>query len=101
MRRRRVAIEVATWRSVRSGGAAGSVTVGKGRRLDQPAGADGGGGNRGPLRHQESIGGNAHRRMMMKAAPAAPLVVAEADLLFELEISALEQPAQLGEIYQW
>ena len=34
---------------------------------------------------------------MMKAAPAAPLVVAETDLLFELEIIALDQPAQLGE----
>ena len=66
-------------------------------RLDQPAGADGRGGNRGPLRHQGSIGGNAHGRMMMKAAPAAPLVVAETDLLFELEIIALDQPAQLGE----
>jgi hypothetical protein len=38
--------------------------------------------------------------MMMKAAPAAPLVVPEADLLLEFEIVALDQPAQLGEIDQ-
>ena len=100
MRRLMVAIEDGTWRSVLSGGAAGSMTVGNGRRLDQPGGACGRGGNRGPLGHQESIGGDGQGRMMMKAAPTAPLVVAEADLLFEFEIVALDQPAQLGEIDQ-
>jgi hypothetical protein len=33
-----VAIDDGTWRSVLSGGAAGSVTVGNGRRFDQPGG---------------------------------------------------------------
>jgi hypothetical protein len=32
--RRRVAIEFGTWRSVLSGGAAGSITFGKARRLE-------------------------------------------------------------------
>ncbi len=58
-RRLGVAIEDGTWRSVLSGGAAGSVTVGNGRRLDQPGGAGGRGGNRGPLGHQEAVGGDA------------------------------------------
>ena len=36
----------------------------------------------------------------MEAAPAAPLVMAEPDLLLELMIVALDAPAQLGEIDQ-
>jgi len=92
MWRLRVAIDVCTWRSVLSGSAAGSVSVGNGRRLDQPGGAGGRGGNRGPLGDQETGGGDAQRAMMMKAAPAAPLVVPEADLLLEFEIVALDQP---------
>ena len=59
MRRRRVAIECGTWRSVRSGAASGSVTGGKGRRFDQPGGAGSRGGNRRPLGDQEAVGGDA------------------------------------------
>jgi hypothetical protein len=33
---------------------------------------------------------------MVKAAPAATFIVTEADLLFELEIVALNPPAELG-----
>jgi hypothetical protein len=33
---------------------------------------------------------------MVKAAPAATLVVTEADLLFEFEIVTLDPPAHLG-----
>ena len=38
-RRRMVAIEFGTWRSGRSGGAAGSVTSGKGKFFEPPGGA--------------------------------------------------------------
>src|SRR4030081_2812827 len=37
---------------------------------------------------------------MMKAAPAASLIVSEPDLLLELLIVALDAPAQFGEIDQ-
>src|SRR5271154_7032212 len=37
---------------------------------------------------------------MVKAAPSAPFVMAEADLLLELLIVTLDAPAQLGEIDQ-
>lgn len=35
---------------------------------------------------------------MVKAAPAATFIVAEPDLLFQLEIVSLDPPAQLGQI---
>src|SRR3954463_149211 len=41
---------------------------------------------------------------MMEAAPAAALVVAEADLLLELLVIALDQPARLGgmdQVLEW
>jgi hypothetical protein len=38
--------------------------------------------------------------MVVKAAPAAALVVAEADLLLELLVVALDPPARLGGVDQ-
>ena len=76
------------------------MTVGKDRRFDQPGGSGSRGGNRGPLGQQEAVCGNAEGGVVMEAAPAAPLVVAEAQLLLELEIIALDQPAQLGAIHE-
>ena len=35
---------------------------------------------------------------MMKAAPATPFKMTEADLLFELLVVALDAPAQLGQV---
>jgi hypothetical protein len=42
---------------------------------------------------QESIDGDGHRRVMMEATPTSPFEVTEPDLLFELEIIALDAPA--------
>ena len=71
MRRRRVAIDCGMCRSGRRGSAAGSVTVGKDKRFDQPGGPGSRGGNRGPLGQQEAVCGDAQRAMVMEAAPAA------------------------------
>ena len=38
--------------------------------------------------------------MVVKAAPAAPFVIAKTDFLFELLIITLNPPSQLGEINQ-
>src|SRR6516165_11916418 len=93
-----VAIEFGTWRCGRIGGAAGSVTTGKGRFFDCSGAIRSRGGNPLPLGDQEPIGCDRHRAVMMKASPGAPLIMAEADFLFELLIIALDSPAQLGEI---
>ncbi len=61
-----------------------AATVGKDRCFDQPGGSGSRGGNRGPLGQQEPVGGDAEGGMVMEAAPAAPLIVAEAQLLLEL-----------------
>ena len=52
-----VAIEFGMWRSVRSGGAVGSVTVGNGKFFEQPGGTSSTGGNRLLLGDQESVSG--------------------------------------------
>ncbi len=92
-------MECGTWRSGRRGGAAGSVSLGKGRRLDQPGGCGSRGGKSGPLGHEKAIGGNAQRGMVMKAGPAAALVMAEAQFLLELQVVALDQPTLLGLVH--
>src|ERR1700741_4753910 len=92
-RRRSVAIECGTWRSDRSGGASGSVTLGKGRFFEDISGARARGGKSGPFGHQESISGNAHRRVMMEPSPASSFEMTEPDLLLQLLIVALDAPA--------
>ena len=78
-RRRTVAIELATWRSGRIGGASGSVTIGNLRRRESIGGLDGAEGGRVcPLGDQEAVGRDAQRGVMVEAAPAASLVVCEA-----------------------
>ena len=99
-RRRMVAIEFGMWRSVRSGGAAGSVTVGNGKFFEPPGGTSSTGGNRLPLGDQEAVGRDAQRRMVMKAAPSAALEMAQPNLLLELLIIALDAPAQFGDVDQ-
>src|SRR5258708_36583941 len=71
MRRRTVAIEFGTWRSGRNGGSSGSVTVGYGKLREPRGGTGAWGGNRLPLGDQESVGGDGHGGVMMKATPAA------------------------------
>src|ERR1700704_1975720 len=95
-----VAIEFGIWRSGRKGGTSGSIIVGYGRLREQCGGTRSTGGNRLPLGDQESVGCDAQRGVMMKAAPAASLIVSEPDLLLELLIVALDAPAQFGEIDQ-
>ena len=46
--------------------------------------------------HQEPIGGERQRDMMMEAAPATPLVGAQADLLLEVPVVLLDRPPPLG-----
>lgn len=88
------------WRSGRIGGASGSVTVGNGRFREDRGATRSRGGNRLPLGDQEAVGGNAQCRVVMEAAPAAALVVPEAELLFQFLVVALDPPAQLGMVDQ-
>src|ERR1700739_3608675 len=93
-----VAIELGTWRCGRIGGAAGSVTSGKGRFFDRSGAMRCWGGNPLSFGDQEAIGCDRQRAVMMEAPPSAALIVAEADFLFEFLIVALDAPAQLGEV---
>ena len=97
-RRRSVVIECGTWRSGRSGGASGSVTLGKGRFFEDMSGARSRGGKSRPFGDQESISGNAHRRVMMEPSPASSFEMTEPDLLLQLLIIALDAPAHHGDI---
>src|SRR3954452_22344012 len=53
-----------------------------------------------PARRSESVGRNAQRGVMIKAAPAASLVVSKAQFLFQFLVIALDPPAQFGQINQ-
>ena len=57
-----------------------------------------GGGKGASLGDQGAIGGDAERRVMMEAAPAASLVMPEAEFLFQVLVIALDPPAQLDQI---
>jgi hypothetical protein len=46
------------------------------------------------------VGGNAHRRVVMKASPLAPFVMSQADFLFEFLVVAFDPEAEFGEINQ-
>ena len=56
--------------------------------------------SRDALREEESVGGDTQGGMVMKATPAATLEMAEAKLLFEFLVIALDAPAQLGDAHQ-
>jgi len=49
-----------------------------------------------PLSEQETVGGDAQAGVMMKAAPAPALVVAQAEILLEVLVVALDTPTHLG-----
>ena len=95
---RSVGMESGTCLSLRIGGAAGSETVGKGRFLDPWFCAMSAGGKKKPLAHQKAVGRDTERGMVMEAAPAAALEMAEPDLLLQLPIVALDAPAQLDQL---
>src|SRR3954451_18434578 len=46
------------------------------------------------------MGRDAQRGVMMEAAPAAPLIVSQAQFLFQILVIALDPPAQFREIDQ-
>src|SRR4249919_1510280 len=58
------------------------------------------GGNRLPLGDQEPVGCDAQRGVVVEAAPSSSFEVAEADLLLEFLVIALDAPAQLGKVDQ-
>ena len=93
-----VAIEFGMCRSVRSGGASGSITVGNGRFLEERDGTRSRGGNRPPLGDQEPVGRDAQRGVVVEAAPSSPFEMPKPDLLLELLIVALDPPAQLCQV---
>src|SRR4029078_11915338 len=80
------------------GGAAGSVTLGKGRFLADVSGARRRGGKSAPLGDEESKSGDAHGGVVVKAAPVSPFEMAEPDLLLQLLIVALDAPAHHDDI---
>src|SRR5207344_420962 len=81
-------------------GASGSVTVGNGRSFEDRGETRSRGGNRLPLGDQESVGGNAQRPVVVKAAPSSSFEMPEPHLLFEFLIIAFDSPAQLGQVDQ-
>lgn len=85
-------------RSGRIGAASGSVTGGKLKLRQARDGTRSRGGNRLPLGDQKPVGRDAQCRVMMEAAPAAPLVMAEPEFLLQFLVIPLDAPAQLGEI---
>ncbi len=56
------------------------------------------GGIRDPLVEEESVGGDAERRVMVEAAPAAAFVMAEPEILLAVAVVALDPPAEPGEM---
>src|SRR3954471_22666797 len=85
-----VGMEAGAWRSGRSGGI-----------LDHWKGQDAGptSGGRGLLaapQDEKAIGGQRQGDMVMEAAPATPLVGAEADLLLQVPVPLLDPPPPLG-----
>src|SRR5271170_50484 len=55
------------------------------------------GGKTAPLRHQEAIGGDTESGVVVKAAPAAPFEVPQAEFLFQFLVIAFDDPALFGQ----
>src|SRR5512134_3468758 len=96
MRRRIEAIDIGLWRSGRTGSAARLVLFGYCRCLEVLPPEPGVRGEKASLGDEEAIGGDAQRGVVVKASPAAALVVAEAEFLLEFLIVTLDPPAPLG-----
>ena len=99
-RLRTAAIEFGMCRSGRVSGASGSVTPGNGRSRELRGEIWCRGGNGAALGNQKAVCGNTERGMVVKSAPSAPLIIAEAEFLLQPLIIALDPPSQLGEINQ-
>src|SRR5919107_1310621 len=87
-------MEAGLCRSGRTGRAPGPV-AGSSFGSFEP-GPPPGRGKAAALGHQEAVGGDAQGGVVVEAAPAAALEVAQAELLLELLEVALDPPAQLG-----
>src|SRR5215469_11228880 len=99
--RRRLAIEVGSWRCGLSRGTAGPEVA---RRAEALAAARASGGKSAAFGDQEAVGGNAERGMMMEAAPGTALEVVKPQFLLEFLEVALDSPAQLGrpdQFFKW
>src|ERR1700761_6117015 len=93
-----LAIELGTCRSGRTGGPPRLEACGSRRCFDPPADETRLRGKKAALGDQKAVGCDAQAGMMMKPAPVAALVMAEADLLLELLIVSFNQPARLGDV---
>src|SRR6201992_482835 len=91
-----LAIELGTLRSGRPGSPARRETCGSCRGCDPPADETLLRGEKAALGDQKAVGCDAQASMMMKPAPVAALVMAEAELLLELLVIPLDPPARLG-----
>src|SRR6201994_2166056 len=91
-----LAIKLGTCRSGRTGGPPRLEVCGSRRCFDPPADKTLLRGETAALGDQKAVGCDAQAGMMMKPAPVAALVVAEAELLLELLVIPLDPPARLG-----
>src|ERR1700760_2724554 len=91
-----LAIELGTCRSGRTGGPPRLEACGSRRCFDPPADELRLRGKKAALGDQKTVGCDAQAGMMMKPAPVAALVMAEAELLLELLVIPLDPPARLG-----
>ena len=93
-------MELGTWRSGRMGGAARAEVLGWRRCLDPVRGEALRRGEKTALGDEEAVGCDAQAGMMMKTAPVAALVMAEAEFLLELLVVPLDPPARLGNLHE-
>src|ERR1700751_683076 len=91
-----LAIELGTCRSGRTGGPPRLEACGSRRCFDPPADETLLRGKKAALGNQKTVSCDAQAGMMMKPAPVAALVMAEAELLLELLGIPLDPPARLG-----
>lgn len=98
---RSVAIEVGLCRSGHTGSSAGSATPGNSRCVESRLISNSLRGKKAALGDQESVGGDAQGRVVMKAAPFTTLVMSKPDLLFEFLVVAFDPPPQSGNIDQF
>src|SRR5512134_4173497 len=96
MRRRIEAIDVGLWRSGRTGSAARLIIFGYCRCFEALPTEPRVRGEKASLGDEEAIGRDAERGVVVKAPPAAALVVAEPEFLLEFLIVTLDPPAPLG-----
>lgn len=86
-------IGAVTCRSTRTGSSAGLIVVGYGRVAAWQRGCLQ--GENAAFGDQEPVGGNAERRMMVKASPTSTFEVIQADLIFKLLIISSDAPTAL------